>query len=151
VGNLVKRLGSLVISSIGEVIEGRIDVSYEELEAGTKVMPFEEPAKEVEVVEAQSVVTGYIVTSLTGSTLLAESDMVVIDRGESDGLTEGNILRVYRERGAVKDPLDEKKTIALPSEEIGALIVIDAKEQFSTAVILNNLKAILRGDIVKTP
>jgi hypothetical protein len=151
VGNLVKRLGSLVISSIGEVIEGRIDVSYEELEAGTKVMPFEEPAKEVEVVEAQSVVTGYIVTSLTGSTLLAESDMVVIDKGESDGLTEGNILKIYRERDEVKDPLDKKKTIALPPEELGSLIVIDAKEQFSTAIIFDSLKGIEYGDIVKTP
>ena len=151
VGNIVKKLGSLVITGIGEVIEGRIDVSYEEIEAGTKVVPFAEPIKEVEVVGAQSVVTGYIVTSLVGRTFLSESDMVVIDRGESDGLTEGNILRIYRERGEVKDPLDKKKTIALPSEEIGALIVIDAKEQFSTAVILKSLRSIMSGDIVKTP
>jgi hypothetical protein len=57
---IVKKLGSLVITAIGEVIEGRIDVSYEEIEAGTKVVPFAEPVKEVEVVGAQSVVTGYI-------------------------------------------------------------------------------------------
>lgn len=149
-GNLYRRLGSVRVTGLGKTIEGRIDVSYEEITAGTRVFQFEEPGKEVEVIDALSAVTGYIVVSLSGSVELGESDLVIVDRGESDGLQEGNIMKIFRERGTVQDPLDEEKTLTLPPEELGALIIIDTKEHFSTAVIFDSLNAIWSGDIVKT-
>lgn len=150
-GSLYKRLGSVMVTGLGEAIEGRIDVSYEEITAGVRVFQFEEPGKEVEVIDAVSTVTGYIVVSLSGSVELSESDLVIVDRGERDGLQEGNIMKIFRERGTVQDPLNALKTITLPPEELGALIIIDTKEHFSTAVIFDNLRAITSGDIVKTP
>jgi hypothetical protein len=151
VGNLVRNLGSLEIKDVGEVIEATIDTSYEEIQKGAKLRRFEEPVKEVEVVEANKGVEGVIVASLYGNELVSESDIVFIDKGESDGLREGNILEIKRERAPVDDPYNKNKVLTFPLEELGTLILIDVKEDVSTAIILENLQAINSGDIVKTP
>jgi hypothetical protein len=151
VGNLVKNLGSLEITDVGEAIEATIDTSYEEIQKGAKLRRFEEPVKGVEVVEAKKGVAGVILASLYGTKLMSESDIVFIDKGESDGLTEGNILEIKRERAPVEDPYNKNKVLTFPLEELGTLILIDVKEDVSTAIILDNLQAINSGDIVKTP
>jgi hypothetical protein len=151
VGNLVRNLGSLEITDVGDAIEATIDTSYEEIQKGAKLRRFEEPVKEVEVVEAKKGVSGVIVASLYGDKLISESDIVFIDKGRSDGLTEGNILEIKRERAPVDDPYNKNKVLTFPPRELGTLILIDVKEDISTAIILDNLQAINSGDIVKTP
>jgi hypothetical protein len=150
-GNLFENLGSLEITKVGDVIEGRIDNSYKEITAEAKLTHFEEPVKEVDVVEAKTKVRGVIVASLDGAEIMGEGDVAFIDKGERDGLEEGNILEIYRERTPVKDPLRKRRTITLPPRELGTLVVIDVRERVSTAIILNSFQPIMSGDQVITP
>jgi hypothetical protein len=150
-GNLVDNLGSLHLTDVhDDAIEGRIDVSYKEIMAGAKLRQYEEPVKEVEVVEAKGEVGGIIVAALENVEMLFDGDVVFIDKGAQDGLQEGNILEVYRERAPLKDPLS-KKTLSFRPEELGTLILIGVKEEVSTAIILHSLRPIKSGDHVRTP
>jgi hypothetical protein len=54
-------------------------------------------------------------------------------------------------RAPVDDPYNKNKVLTFPPRELGTLILIDVKEDVSTAIILDSLQAINSGDIVKTP
>ncbi len=150
VGNIIEDIGSIEITGLDGVAEGRIEYSYKEVFAGTMLRPFEEPVVEVEVTEADSEVKGYIVSGTEKQVQLSEYDIVYIDKGSLDGLKKGNIMRIYRPRKPEPDPLDPERLLKLPPVELGSLLVIDARENTSSAIILKSFKAIHRGDAVKT-
>jgi LysM repeat protein len=156
VGSLVTYHGSLVVTARhDEVFEARIDTSYREILVGTRLMEYREPETEIEVVEAEKAVTGVIIAALEGAVEMAEGDIVFIDKGERDGLVSGNIMGITRKREAAADPYKKKgsirkKTLALPPTELGSLIVIEANEETSSAIVIDSLQTILRGDRVQS-
>ncbi len=149
-GRLVDNLGSLVVTKAGEVIEGRIDLSFKEIEKGAKLTPYTEPVSEVAVTVPEKEVEGVIVAGLEGKEFIATNDIVYLDKGRDDGLVEGNLLTVYRERTEVKDPLRKEETMKLPPKELGMMVIIDAKDKSSTGIVLRSLATIHIGDKVTT-
>ncbi len=149
-GNIVENIGTLEVTSTDGVAEGRIESSYKEILAGTRLRPLEETVTEVEVVEAESDVHGYIVSGMEKQVQFAEYDMVFIDKGSLDGIKKGNIMRIYRERDPEPDPLNPGRLVKLPPIDLGALLVIDVREKTATGIILKSFDAIVSGDSVKT-
>lgn len=151
IGDIVDILGSLrVKSSVDGVIEGEIEMSYKEIQPGAKLEIFREPVSEVEITKPDTVVNGYIAAALEDKGNLSKGDIAYIDRGTSDGLKKGNVMRIYRTRESVPDPLDKRKKIELPPIELGTLIVADPGDNTSACMILKSLKAINWGDQVST-
>ena len=150
-GNLIDILGSVVITAVeGDVVEGRIEVSHKEILPKTRVIPFRKPISEVEVIEADRSISGYIVSGIEGRKWFSENDIVYIDKGENDGIKKGYLMNIYRKRPPAEDPFAEDRLIALPRKNLGSLLVIDTSGTTSTAIIIKSLTSIKKGDIVET-
>lgn len=149
-GNMVDVLGTLEVVSVGEVTTARITVSYKEILAGARLSAYREPVRQVEIKSPEAEVNGMIVASLEGKDNLSKGDIAYLDKGISSGLRTGNMMKVYRERGDVKDPDNKKNRLALPADELGTLIVIETSDSTSTALVVDTLKPIVMGDLVRT-
>jgi hypothetical protein len=149
-GYIIEILGDLEVTSTGKTMEARINDAYKEIEAGALLKKYKKPATEVALAETTSGIIGYVVASLEGSENSSAKEIIYIDKGESDGLRNGNVMRVYRERKKkVFDPV-KKKRVKLPPIALGTLVVIDADESFSACVILTSVTSIMAGDKVST-
>jgi hypothetical protein len=148
-GYIIEILGNLEVTSVGKTVEARINDAYKEIEAGALLKRYKEPTTEVALLETSSGIMGYVVASLEGSRNSSAKDIIYIDKGESDGLRNGNVMRVYRDRKKAFDPVKGKK-VALPPIALGTLVVIDADESFSACLILTSVKTIMAGDKVST-
>lgn len=149
-GNEIDILGSLTITKTNGVPEGVIDTSYKEIPLEARLTPYRAPVSEVELTSAEADVAGYIVMALEGKENLTKGDIAYIDRGASDGIKKGNLMRIYREVSAVRDPLDKKNEIKLPPVELGTLVVLDAGEKTSSGIVIDSTRAINWGDQVST-
>jgi len=97
---------------------------------------------------------GSIVSTERESAWLAgEHHMVFVDRGRADGVEEGNVFTVLRAGDPFAKDMASNLSIAedrrLPSEDIGELLVVDAKENFSTALVVRSLRELFAGDRVE--
>jgi hypothetical protein len=83
-------------------------------------------------------------------TMVGEHHVVFVDRGEADGVEEGNVFTVVRsgdlyEQRPTATPWDPR----LPKEDVGQLLVIDVKERASAALVTRSLRELAVGDRVE--
>ena len=81
---------------------------------------------------------------------IGEHHVVFVDKGKAEGVQEGNVFKVV-ERGdpygrAPKKPMWDP---AFPKEDVGELLVIDAKDHASTALVMRSLHELRIGDRVE--
>ena len=98
-------------------------------------------------------VEGAIVSVVDGISLIGPYQIVVINRGEPDGLTAGSVLAVYRRGQKVKDVWGRgiKKRVDLPNEHAGEIMVFRAFENISYALVMRASKDMHAADIVTNP
>jgi hypothetical protein len=83
-------------------------------------------------------------------TQFGEQQVVYVDRGEKDGVREGNTFTVVRSGDLYGEPPDRPTWDAtLPKEDIGQLLVVDVKERASTALVMKSVKELFVGDRVE--
>lgn len=143
-------LGSLTVTKAVGVVEARVDTSFKEIPPGAKLRPYAEPVREVEITEAASEVAGVIVMALEGKQNLSSGDIAYLDKGSADGLMKGNVMRIFRPVPGAADPMGSGRNIALPPLELGTLVVLEAGEGTSSAVVVDGVKPINWGDKVST-
>ena len=92
-----------------------------------------------------------------------EAHEVFIDLGTADGVQEGNTFAVVRRGdglsehavtdvynvGSVKGGGGASAKADVPEENIGLLLVVDASEHLSTAVVVKSVRELQRGDVVE--
>jgi hypothetical protein len=83
-------------------------------------------------------------------TQLGEHHVVFVDRGERDGVEEGNVFTVVRSG----DPYGHAPNVprwdpSLPKEDVGEMLVIDVKERACTALVTRSLSEFVVGDRVE--
>jgi len=106
-------------------------------------------------------VHGEIVAILNGVLRAGQYDVVAIDRGSTDGLEPGHVVRVYQ--GAAEETDDRCAKIEgngtcvkfhaekLPIETAGTLLVFRTYEHLSFALLLNETNPVHQGDIFSAP
>jgi len=83
-------------------------------------------------------------------TQMGEHHVVFLDRGEKDGVQEGNVFTVIRSGDQYgKDIHAPTWDTSLPTESVGDLLVIDVKERASAALVTKSLKELMIGDRVE--
>jgi hypothetical protein len=83
-------------------------------------------------------------------TQVGEHHVVIVDRGQADGVEEGNVFKVVRSGDLYdRDPYVAPWDPDLPPEDVGDLLVIDVKERASTALVTRSLKELVIGDRVE--
>lgn len=111
------------------------------------------PHPSPENVEAQ------ILGSLQGSELVAQNQIVILDRGVEDGLKQGSMLNIKQDGHFVfgrsghlryeESWFDE--AVQLPDENVGELMVIRPYSHFSLALITRSPSAIATNAIAVSP
>lgn len=154
-GSMVRILGAVRISSADRkdrYATGVIVQSNLEIERGDKVGPAGVAlARKVERTAATRSVKGAIAATMGDEvTELAQGHFVILDRGTFHGLERGNALEVLRATDGLEDDgytprFDEE----LPVESIGEVVVVDARERTSVALVVRSLRELRRGDRVQ--
>lgn len=183
VGYLINIVGELHVTALGEktaaaIITNTNNIVYRE----DRIRPFEPLVKTITLKKGKAPVVGYIVYAsrpdpeLAQEPLLAENDIVYIDRGFADGVEVGSvfdILRIdenntgkltaegyedmlrqmYLEEGMsgkeILEGATPKHAVIYPPDVVGRLVVLNAGEYTSTAVISNSNRNIEVGDMVR--
>lgn len=98
-------------------------------------------------------VRGNIIAMFDGVGQIGQYDVVVLDRGHSDGLRPGSVLRIDQRGREVRDLVtaDLRDTVVLPDEQAGLLLVFRAFDRVSLALIMTALRPIHLQDTVRNP
>jgi len=87
-----------------------------------------------------------LATFMPKQVTIGESHFVFVNKGRRHGVEVGNTFTVYQ-RG---DPLDidlrQKERQRLPWEAIGRVMIIEVRDEVSTAVVVRSLREIVVGD-----
>jgi len=145
-GYRIKNLGEVeVLEKENEIARARIVKSYDAISAGDRLKPVEEATKEIVLKSSETQLTGFIVATQEDLKLIGEGQIVYIDKGISDGITEGNIFTIYRPGKRLKEAISGE-VVEAPVEIIGKLVVVKARENVSTALVTKSKKEITKGD-----
>jgi LysM repeat protein len=108
-------------------------------------------------------VKGRILDVVAGADLIGSYDVVVINRGQRDGITAGNILAVdqagdkvpdlYRGGRQIDEGVDRSfaPKVQLPSERTGTLLVFKVFDRVSYGLVVGAADAIHVGDFIRSP
>ncbi|MEZ5558559.1 MAG: LysM peptidoglycan-binding domain-containing protein [Pseudomonadales bacterium] len=126
--------------------------SREEVQIGDRVLPTEERRLESTFFPSapKGQVDGQIISVFGGVTQVGAYDVVVLNRGEREGMEVGNVLAIYK-RGALARDRIAKETIRLPSERAGLLMVFRTFEKLSYGLVLATERPLAVGDEVRNP
>ncbi len=148
-GYKVVPLGTLQLSELEDkVSKAIVTKSFEEIGAGSFLMPYRPHQAEISLKASNKELIGYIVETKAGNKAIAAGDAIYLDLGKEQGLEAGNMLYVVRDvvpdQKYALDKIDK-----LPVDVIGALVVVETGENTSTALVIKSIDTIYRGDRVE--
>ncbi len=148
-GYKVTLLGSLELTNVRDLnSRGIINYSFKEIEPGDLLVTYREiKSRKIPLKLATRQLDGYIVASATGADAIAAGDVVYLDLGASQGVEPGNLLYISR-KVTIEKMLVGRYVGELPSEVIGALVIVEADAKTSTAIIVKSCDAIFKGNEV---
>ncbi len=149
IGRMIDILGTLQITRAGDQLyEAKIIYSNKEILKGAKLLNYLEPTQEVVLKKADAHINGIILLSWEDKELISSRDIVMIDKGNSDGLEPGSVLYIFREGKEIHDPTSEAP-LQTPMRKLGTLVVVETQEYTSTAMVTMSKRVIYKGDKVK--
>jgi len=152
-GVYAKGIGTVSVASIDKDI-ATLDVvrTFEEVRPGDNLLPSEDrsvdsmfmpSAPDVDI-EAQ------IIAVEGGVTQVGKFNVVIINRGEREGLQIGNVMAIFKAGEVVNDRVRGGKVV-LPDERAGLLMVFRTFEKMSFALVLEADRALAVNDKVRNP
>jgi len=91
-----------------------------------------------------------IASQLDALTMVGEHHVVFVDKGQRDGVEEGNVFTVVRSGDLYgRDPHAAPWDPSFPKEDVGHLLVIDVKERASAALVTRSMAELVVGDRVE--
>ncbi|MCR9185386.1 MAG: LysM peptidoglycan-binding domain-containing protein [Halieaceae bacterium] len=143
----------LVSSNRDEVTELTVTRVTEEVRIADRLLPqreqvldatFQPRAPGVEVDD------GYMIAVDGGVSQIGQGDIVVLNRGEREGLEVGHVLAIYQVGGLVFDEV-ARQNVTLPDTRAGLLMVFEVFEKASYALVLRANRPLKVMDRVKKP
>lgn len=126
--------------------------TYEEVRPGDNLLPSEDRSVDsVFFPSAPDVdIEALIIAVEGGVTQVGKFNVVMINRGEREGLQIGNVLAIYKTGEIVTDRVRGGK-VALPDERAGLLMVFRTFEKMSFGLVLEADRALAVNDKVRNP
>ena len=148
-GYKVIPLGVLQLSEVGaKASKAIVAKSFMEIGPGSYLMPYRDRKREVALKASTRELSGYIIATQTGNRANAAGDVAFLDLGSSHGIEVGNMLYVVREV-ELDQQYVRRDSGKLPAEVIGALIIVEAVEKTSSALIVKSFDTFYLGDRVE--
>ena len=141
-----------VVGQENDIATVYVSSSREEVQIGDRVLPTEERSVEATFFPSapKDEVDGEIIAVTNGVTQVGQFDVVVIDRGERNGLVDGNVLAIYKKGALTRDRI-ANQTVQLPSERAGLMMVFRVFDKLSYALVLATERPLAVFDEVKNP
>ncbi len=93
---------------------------------------------------------GQIISVVDGVTQIGQYQVVVMNRGTSDGLAVGDVLTVFQKGAEVRDHV-EGGMVTLPEESAGTVMVFKSFDEISYGLVMEATEAIHIHDFVRNP
>ncbi|GAA6136095.1 LysM peptidoglycan-binding domain-containing protein [Oceaniserpentilla sp. 4NH20-0058] len=93
---------------------------------------------------------GRMIAVMNGVSQIGQYQVVVVNQGKRDGVTEGNVLAIYKEGDTIIDRVTRQK-VKLPSERAGLMMLFRVFDKVSYGLILRAKVALSVGDEVRSP
>ncbi|MBI4815778.1 MAG: LysM peptidoglycan-binding domain-containing protein [Deltaproteobacteria bacterium] len=143
----VLRTGSQAKSGAPDTLYSTsIERAFAPIERGDPIGPMPVNNVPMRMVPASVALEAMIVATLEeGIGNVAQHELVFLDRGTKHGLLRGHVLDVIR-RGDDFTGDDQD----MPEEQIGQIVVVEAREKTSTALVIHSRHDFSAGDLART-
>ncbi|WP_426150968.1 LysM peptidoglycan-binding domain-containing protein [Pseudomonas sp. DC3000-4b1] len=95
-------------------------------------------------------VEGHIIDVPRGVTQIGKYDVVTLNKGQRDGLEEGNVLAIYKTGETVRDRITGEQ-VKVPDERAGLLMVFRTYQKLSYGLVLSATRSLAVQDKVRNP
>jgi hypothetical protein len=101
----------------------------------------------------QQAIRGSIISVLNGVSQIGQYHVVVLDRGEQDGLRPGDVLAIEQRGEVIRDKITPTPgiTVTLPDEPAGTLLVFRVFPRVSFGLVMHATRSIHLRDRVVNP
>lgn len=139
-------------SQEGDIATMAVTRTREEVQIGDRVLPTEERRVDSTFFPSapDGEVDGQIISVFSGVTQVGQYDVVVVNRGEREGLLVGNVMAIYK-RGAVARDRIANETVRLPSERSGLMMIFRTFEKLSYGLVLVTERPLSVYDEIRNP
>ena len=152
-GVYAQGIGTVAVDNIeGEIAKVDVVRTYEEVRPGDNLLPSEDravdslfyPSSPDDEINAQ------IIAVEGGVTQVGKFNVVIINRGEREGLQIGNVLAIYKAGEVVRDRI-RGGSVVLPDERAGLVMIFRTFEKLSFGLVLEADRALAVNDKVRNP
>ncbi len=143
----------LLSSNEDEVVELEITRVTEEVRITDRLLPLEDRILDATFhprAPTVEIVDGFMIAVDGGISQIGAWDIVVLNRGEREGLEIGHVLAVYQAGQIVHDEI-RGDNVALPDVRAGLAMVFEVFEKASYAIVLKTNRPLKILDKVKNP
>lgn len=126
--------------------------SFEEIRPGDRLLPSEDRSVDsIFYPSAPDVdINGLIIDVEGGVTQVGKLNVVMINRGDRDGLLIGNVLAIYKSGEVVRDRVKGGR-VALPDERAGLVMIFRTFNKMSLGLVMEADRPLAVDDKVKNP
>jgi hypothetical protein len=153
-GYEAKFIGDADLKRVGDPAKLHIAASNQEVIIGDRLIKTEEdePLVNFQPRAPEGDIQGRIISVLNGVSQIGQYNVVVLNKGERDGLETGHVLKILQGGNEVRDiVVGRGETVTLPLEEAGILMVFRTFEKVSFALVLRATKPLHVLDWVEPP
>lgn len=136
----------------GDITKVQVLRSREELRMGDRLLPSEERTIEPNFYPSapDDEINGLIMAVEGGVSQVGKLDVIMVNKGEREGLLVGNVLAVYKRGETTRDPVTGE-SVTLPDERAGLVMVFRTFEKMSLALVLEAERPLAVNDKLLNP
>ena len=131
--------------SVAKVIQ-----SFRSIAVNDLLMPYQPLSKKIFITESKKGLEGSIIGSEEKATIIGDSAIAFIDRGNQDGIMPGQYYSIYYQEKKRLDQKSKKYTL-LSIVDFGTLFVLRTEQTTSTVLITRSDKSITPGAKICSP
>lgn len=145
-------LGTAKLVRLGDPATLIVTKSYKEILDGDYLIPVQEEALDLNFFPRapDRNVAGRIISVADGVQKVGQYQVVVINKGNKDGLAPGHVLEIHQQGQIVREPFTRTR-IQLPEERAGLLMVFKARDDLSFGLVMEAFTDLRVYDYVYSP
>lgn len=146
-------VGRVTMSAFADVSTGTLQRSFRESLVGDRLLPLTDEtllASDFYPHAPEQPVDGRLIAVFDGVSEIGQYQIVVLNRGEVDGIERGHVLDILQTGRQARDPLTGER-LTLPDLKAGTLMVFDVEQELSFALVMQATRAVHVRDSVRNP
>lgn len=153
-GYETKYAGDVHITDYGDPATGKLIFTRREVLIGDRLLPEDKSKMENKFFPKipNANIKGQIISLYDALFGVASYQIVIINRGERDGVEVGDLLATFTKGETIRDNYSkEGGKVKLPNERSGLIMIFKTFDRVSYALVMQSHRVIHRNDVVRTP